>query len=706
MRTERRFSLTQCSSNVPENERCCPQFNNCEVRRISEYIGIREDIPRYLPQNIPAIDFEPLFKHDYNLCIGCLRCVRVCQDVRGVGALGFVYKDGNVVVGSVAPSFNESSCKFCGACVEVCPTGALTDKTTKGTREETVVPCQHTCPGGIHIPRYVRLIADGKYAEAAAVIREKVPFPAVLGRVCFHPCEDVCHRMEINESISICALKRFAAGRDTGLWKTASKVADATGKKIAIVGSGPAGLTAAYYLTKLGHKVTVFDALPEPGGMMRVGIPEYRLPRNELDAEIEEIKSIGVEIKTNTKVESIDSLFEQGYNAVFVATGAHQGTKIGVKGEDSERVLQGVDILRDVNLGNAIELGNRIAIIGGGNVAIDTSRVARRLGAEEVTIVYRRTKAEMPASAHEIEAALNEGINIEFLAAPAEINKSNGKIQLTCIRMKLGEPDESGRARPVPIENSEFTVEFDNVISSIGQSPEVPAGFGLDLERGNVINVRSDSLATNIDGVFAGGDAVTGPASVIEAIAAGRQAAISIDKYLGGNGNIEEELIDTGMASDWLGRDEGFGDWHRVAMRSLPVKECLEGFNEVELGFNEEEAISEAKRCLNCLLRLHIPPTIMPPEEWLTFDEQTVSAVPENEGVFQLLDEDKNIIYIKGAMNMLQELQEQLETGEDARYFSWEEDPMYTKRESELIQQFLQKHGKLPALNDDLGDLF
>ncbi len=699
-------SLTQCSSDVPQNERCCPKFNNCELRKVAEYIGIRADISRYIPKDLPVVKSEPLFVHDYNLCIGCLRCVRVCQDVRGVGALGFVYQDSKVIAGSIAPSFKESGCKFCGACVEICPTGTLMDKAVKAEREETLVPCRYACPADIDIPCYVRLIAEGRHTEAAAVIREKVPFPAVLGRVCPHPCEDECRRNELNEPISICALKRFAAEHDAGSWRTASRMAQPTGKKVAIIGSGPAGLTAAYYLAKLGHSTTVFDALPEPGGMMRVGIPEYRLPRKELDAEIEEIKSVGVEIKTNTKIESLDSLFEQGCNAIFIAAGAHQSIEMGIKGEDSPGALEDIDLLRDVNSGQKVELGDRVAVIGGGNSAIDTSRIALRLGAKEVTIIYRRTKTEMPASPEEVEEALHEGIKIDFLAAPVEIRQTDGHIELDCIRMKLGEPDESGRARPIPIEGSEFTMEFDNVISSIGQSPEVPQEWGLKTGRGNTIEVDSNTLATSREGVFAGGDVVTGPASVIEAIAMGRKAAISIDKYLGGEGVIDQKLAELEPANPWLGSDEGFADWHRVEMPSLAVEQRLQGFSEVNLGFDVEGAVREAKRCLRCDLRLQISPPVLPPEEWLTFEAQNLTPVPDTEGVYQLLDEQKNIIYIKGTMNLRQELEEQLETNRDACYFQWEEDPMYTKRETELIQQFLQQHGRLPPQNDELADLF
>ena len=439
-----------------------------------------------------------------------------------------------------------------------------------------------------------------------AVVREKVPFPATLGRVCFHPCEDKCRRNELDESIAIKSLKRFAAEHENGLWKLNSKQAPATGKRVAIVGAGPAGLTAAYYLAKLGHSVTVFDALPHPGGMMRVGIPEYRLPRHILDAEINTISEVGVDIKTNTKVESLDELFEQGYNAIFLALGAHRGTKLGAEGEDLPGVIDALTFLRDVSLGKEVKIGNRIAVIGGGNSAMDAARSALRLGAEKVTILYRRTRAEMPASPEEVQEGIHEGAEIIFLITPVRISQENGALRVECIRMRLGEPDASGRRRPEPIPGSEVTLEFDAMIAALGQMPEVPAQFGLRLGRGDRIQADGKTLATSREGVFAGGDAVTGPASVIEAIAAGRKAAISIDKYLGGEGAIEEVLVQAEKPSPCLGRDEGFADKARVQMSSLASGQRLGGFAEVELGFDEEMAIAEAKRCLQCDLRLQI----------------------------------------------------------------------------------------------------
>ncbi|MDH5695765.1 MAG: NADH-quinone oxidoreductase subunit NuoF [Dehalococcoidia bacterium] len=458
-------------------------------------------------------------------------------------------------------------------------------------------PCSHTCPAGVDAPRYIRFIAEGKFAEAVAVIREKIPFPSVCGHVCVHPCEAKCRRGQLDEAIGIRVLKRFATEHDTGLWKLNSKVASATGKRVAIVGSGPAGLTAAYYLAKLGHSVTVFEASPEPGGMMRVGIPGYRLPEDILRAEIKEIESIGVDIKTNTRVDSLDELFKQGYDAIFLAIGAHQGIKIGVEGEDSPGVRECVSFLMDVSLGKELKLGDRVAVIGGGNAAIDSARTALRLGAKEVTIVYRRTRAEMPASAEEIDGAIAEGVKIDFLAAPSRIISRDGHLELECVRMELGAVDASGRRRPEPIEGSNFSMSFDAIIAAIGQRPEIPLQFNLPTSQANTIRVDPDTLASSREGIFAGGDAISGPASVIEAIAAGRQAAISIDKYLGGSGEIDETLAPPEEAVAPLG--EAGEEW-RVEVPTLPVAERLKDFSQVELGLSEEIAIKEAKRCLRC----------------------------------------------------------------------------------------------------------
>lgn len=697
-----------CSTNVPVNERCCLQFITCELKKIAEYVGVKENISKYVYQGLPVIQDEPFFIHNYNLCIGCLRCVRACRDLRGVGALGFVYQQGKVVVGTIAPTLQDSGCKFCGSCVEVCPTGALTDKDLKSVDvEAALVPCRNTCPAGIDVPRYLTLIEKGKFDQALEVIRQKVPFPGVLGRVCFHPCEQVCRRGQLTEPVAICSLKRFAADQDTGFWKTSVKPVPPTGKQVGIIGSGPAGLTTAYYLARLGHQVTVFESLHEPGGMMRAGIPAYRLPRAVLDTEIEEIKKAGVEIITGKKITSLSELLEKGYDAIFVATGAHRGMKVGISGEELPGVVDGITFLRKVNLGDEAAMTGKIAVIGGGNVAVDAARTALRLGAGEVTVLYRRTREEMPASVQEIEEAVREGIKIMFLVAPVEVSSSNGSLHLQCLHMELGETDESGRKRPVPVAGSEFKMEFNTIIAAVGQVSEIPDGVE---KNGKMIKVEPNTLAAGKGGVFAGGDAVSGPASVIEAIAMGRKAAASIDKYLGGMGVIEEALVSSEEPLLWLGREEGFAGRHRVGMPAIPVEQRRGSFCEVEIGLSSEMAVQEAGRCLKCDLRLRIPSVVLPPEEWLEFDVLHVNNVPEKEGVYQLLDENKKIIFIAGTANLRRDLEKHLETDDSclkrARYFDFEEEGMYTIRESELIQQFLQQHGKLPEGNDVLDDLF
>ncbi len=463
-------------------------------------------------------------------------------------------------------------------------------------------PCKRACPAGVDVPRYVRLIAEGKFDEALAVIRERIPFALICGYVCFRPCEANCQRSEMGGPVAIKALKRFVAeGRSSAIKEPAG--APSTGKSVAIVGSGPTGLTAAYYLAKLGHAVTVFEALPEPGGMMWACIPEYRLPRNVLDSEMDIIRQAGVNITTNTRVESLDSLFKQGYDATFAAIGAHKSQKMGIEGEDEPAVVDCVSFLKDVNLGQKVSPGDKVAVIGGGNAAIDAARTSLRLGAKDVTVFYRRSWNEMPANPSEVEEAMSEGVNIQFLTTPTRIKRDNDKLTVECIRYRLGTVDASGRRHPEPVPGSEFTIEVDKVISATGQTPDIPDQFGLTIGDGGTIQVVADTLATGKDGVFAGGDAVSGPASIIEAIAAGRQAAISIDSYLGGKGAIEEVLVTPQKVATYR---LALPIVNRVNIPTRPVDERLRDFSEVELNLDEQSAVEEAKRCLWCDLPIRI----------------------------------------------------------------------------------------------------
>ena len=629
-RRERCKPFDICLRNVAVTERCvtCPENGHCELQRVVDFLELGIQSIPYEYRNLPVHRDNPYFDLDYNLCIACGRCVRACGELRGIKALDFKEINGYKVAGPVKATYKESGCKYCFTCVEVCPVGALVDKQARyrtiSEWEGYVVPCSYACPAHIDIPRYVNLIARGKYSEALAVVREKVPFPGSLGRVCIHPCEQSCRRGKLNDPVCIKFLKRYAADHDKGLWKQNNKIAPPTGKKAAVIGSGPAGLTAAFYLAKLGHSVTVFEALPKTGGMLRVGIPAYRLPWDILDAEIDEVKKAGVDIKVNHRVESIDDLLQQGFDAVLIGIGDHKGSKMGAEGEDLPAVLDGVDFLRAVALGQDFKIGKKVAIIGGGNSAIDCARVALRVGSREVTIIYRRTRAEMPAAAEEVEAAIHEGIQIVFLAAPNKITPKDGRLALECIRMKLGEPDASGRRSPVRINGSEYVTEYDNVIAGIGQVSAIPAKFDVAINRGN-IKVNDKTLETSRKGVFAGGDIVTGPASVIGAIAQGRLAASSIDKYLGGKGVIDEALAPVEELEPWFGEDPGFSDKRQPKMTELELEKRPGNFNEVEFGYTEQTAVEEAKRCYKCDYRLKLSHPMKPPVK-------VKAAIPDDQG--------------------------------------------------------------------------
>jgi NADPH-dependent glutamate synthase beta subunit-like oxidoreductase len=412
----------------------------------------------------------------------------------------------------------------------------------------------------------------------------------------------------LNEPIAIAALKRVAAERGEQL-NLHTKRTKPTGKKVAVVGTGPAGLTAAFYLSKKGHTVTAFETLSKPGGMLLAGIPEYRLPREVLDTEIDEIRRAGVDIRTNTKVRSLQALHRQGYDAIFLALGAHQPIKLGVENQEIPEVIDCVDFLRNFNLAGEVKLGGQVAVIGGGNAAIDSARVALRLGAKDVTLIYRRSRTEMTASPEEIDIAQKEGVRIIFLATPTKITRGHGALTMTCIRMNLGEPDASGRAKPIPMAGSEFKMRADNIIVAIGQRPEIPDKFNIPIGKNGTIQVNPDTLATNREGIFAGGDAVLGPASVVEAIASGRKAAISIDRYLGGTGDIGDELAVRERPNLPMKFCDGFPYLTRLQMSRLPIglHESVP-FPQTTFAFNEGTAAQEASRCLGCDLRFQIVP--------------------------------------------------------------------------------------------------
>jgi len=476
-----------------------------------------------------------------------------------------------------------------------------------------ISPCQHTCPVGINIPKYVAHIAAGEYREAIDTIRERNPFPAICGRICHHPCEFRCRRGELDEPVAIRELKRFASD-----WYFEHVTEDPEpfpqlhSQRVAVVGAGPTGLSCAYFLAQMGYPVTVFEALPIGGGMLSVAIPEFRLPREVIQKEIDYIAKRGVDIRYNSPITvnfTVEDLRSDGFEAVFIAAGAQRSQRIGIPGEleDIAGLHYGLRFLRDVKLGRQVRVGRRVAIIGGGNVALDTARTALRLGADEVSIYYRRSRDEMPVTEVEYDQAIAEGVQVSFLVSPTRIASENWEVAgLQCIQMKLGEPDQSGRRRPIPITGSEFFVEADTVVAAVGQAPDLsflPADSALERTRWETLVVDSNTLATNVSGVFAGGDFVTGPGMVIDAIAAGRRAAIATDKYLKGDtSRVEIYDLKAGVVGELPSQEieEAWEVQPRLVVPTLPVQQRKVSFDEVELAFSEERARQEAKRCLRC----------------------------------------------------------------------------------------------------------
>ena len=571
--------------------------------------GVRADI-KYLYQGIPscraaAMFFEG-FKGCEHACLGFGDCVEACQF--GAVEMG---KEG-------LPIFYSSRCVGCGKCVEACPhdlirLASLSDRLLEFNREdECAAPCKQTCPAQIDIQKYIELITEGKYAESLLKIKERNPLPLTCGRVCPHPCEDNCRRAKVDEAVDINRLKRFVADLELNSGKrNRIPCAPDTGKKVAIVGGGPAGLTAAFFLRRLGHSPTIFDMMPKLGGMLRYGIPEYRYPKAVLDWEIQGILDLGVEARTDLKFGrdySIETLRLLGYEAIFLAIGAWTSTQMGAEGEDLPGVYGGIEYLIEMGLGNPPPLGKTVYVIGGGNTAIDAARTAKRMGSD-VTILYRRTRKEMPANEIEIDEAIEEDIQIHYLAAPTKLFAGeDGKVnKMEYIEMELGEPDASGRRRPVPKKGSEKTVDVDNVIAAIGQRPDmgcVEMGEtikDITVTRWNTWEADEGTLQTKVPYVFTGGDVFTGPDLVVSAIGAGRRVARSIHLYLNGQpvtvppSELRKPKKDT-LDVEVYGVEKA----PRLKPPHLDPAERVKTFEEVAINITEDVAIKEADRCLRC----------------------------------------------------------------------------------------------------------
>ncbi|MBW2618646.1 MAG: FAD-dependent oxidoreductase, partial [Deltaproteobacteria bacterium] len=548
-------------------------------------------------------------------CLGLGSCVAACPfDAIRLGDDGL-------------PVIDWNRCTGCGVCVRVCPKNVLT--LTSATNRllgwnrqiECLAPCQKTCPAQIDIPAYIRAIGEGRYTDAIRIIKEHNPMPLSIGRVCPHPCELDCRRGYVDEPVAINFLKRFAADFEMARGKAVKPyMLPETEHRVAVVGGGPAGLSAAYYLRRLGHKVTIFEAMPKLGGMLRYGIPEYRLPKKILDWEINSILELGIEVELNKSVGQdfqLGDLIEDGFGAVFLANGAWSSREMGVEGEGQlVGVVSGTSFLIERGMDKVPWVGQNVAVIGGGNTAIDCARTILRLGAEKVTVLYRRTRKEMPASEIEIVEAEREGVKFHYLAAPTRLTGQDGKLNgVEIIEMELGEPDDSGRRRPVPQEGSESILPIDMVISAIGQFCNVdylPQEGDVCLTRWKTVETDEETLATGSPAIFAGGDLVLGPATVVEALAGGRRAARSINQYLRGEAVQAADDLLKPAGDPWPLIEDltGVDQVPREKMPELEEPDREGNFNEVDLGFTEEQARREAARCLQCGLYCYRKPAL------------------------------------------------------------------------------------------------
>ncbi len=470
---------------------------------------------------------------------------------------------------------------------------------------EENIGCENACPVNTRAPQYISAILKEHYDEAFEINRGDNLFPAILGRICVHPCEEKCRRgLLIDQPISICSLKRASADY-RGSPKRIEKALETRGKKVAIIGAGPSGLSAANDLSRLGYSVTLYESYPIPGGMLNVGIPPYRLPREVVNTAIEEIRRLGVEIILGTPVGKELNLerLRNEHDAVYVAAGAHKAEKLGIPGEDLKGVIHGVTFMRMVNLGEDLKIGSRVAVVGGGNTAMDTARSSLRLGAREVLILYRRTREEMPVDQGELEEVEEEGIEVHYLTSPTRVLSRDGvKVSgIRCIRNQLGEPDSSGRRRPVPIEGSEFDIDIDLLIPAVSQSPDIsflPEEIGLEVSKWARLTVDPVTFETNVPGIFAGGDFITGPRDVIRVIADGRKTALSIHNYLSGEKFENKAPYFTPVPEVKI--DPDLEKIPRQKIDTLPVEKRKSIYREVQQGFSKQVAAKEARRCLQC----------------------------------------------------------------------------------------------------------
>lgn len=618
----RQLSMELILAAHPEDCSTCPKYGRCELQTLIQYMGTSAMRMHTRIKGFAQNDQNPLLIHDMNRCVLCGRCVRACQDLRGVGVLRYNQKDMETYVGTLHDKLlSDSDCRFCGACAEVCPTGTIRDMVnfTPAEKKDALIPCQAACPAHTDVPRYVRYAKEGKFEEATAVIHEKLPFPECLGRVCAHACEGKCRRDEVNEPVSIRNIKRYAAEHSNNrMWKERSKRLPATGKKVCVVGGGPSGMTAAFYLAKQGHAVTLKEAYPKLGGQMQYGISSYRLPRDVVDKEAGYLTEFGVTVETNCRVDDPKALLSE-FDAVILALGTHQGVRLPMTGSELPGVILNTDFLRRASMGLDTGMGQKVIVLGGGNVAFDCARTARRLGAQEVHVACLEQRPAMTADDEEIEQAQEEGIFVHPGHTFEAICGDTAVTGVEFCNVKNFYFDENRRAIIEKEENSLHKIEADTVIFAVGQRTDLPMEAGLERGRGNCIVADPATFETSVPGIFACGDAIYGTKTVIQALASGREVASVVDKHLGGDGDISEVLAPVEQLGPHIGKEEGFASLTRAGEEFVAVEERQDNFTPISHGLCDASVCGEAGRCLQCDLRF----TIHPPRLWSDYTAES-----------------------------------------------------------------------------------